>query len=127
MYPAMPGNRLSQTQTVIERRRTPRTPVTVRIEYETVDAMFSEFTRNINECGVFIETEQPLAVDEQVRLHFRLPGSTDSIEVPGRVAWVSSGEGSGMPGMGIEFACLDEAARARIDELVKRLRVERNL
>jgi len=122
----MPGNRPSQTQTVVERRRSARTPVTIRVEYETVDAMFSEFTRNINEGGVFIETEQPLDMDEQVQLVFRLPGSPDPIKVTGRVAWVDSAE-TGTPGMGIEFGDLDGEARQRIDALVQRLRVERNL
>lgn len=123
----MPGNRLSPIQAVIERRRAPRAPVTVRVAYETIDALFSEFTRDINEGGLFIETEQPLSVDDQVQLHFRLPGSADAIQVTGHVAWVSSGDDGNPPGMGIEFDSLDEAARASIDALVKRLRVERNL
>jgi uncharacterized protein (TIGR02266 family) len=123
----MPRNRSSPTHLAVERRRSPRTPVVVRVEYETVDEMFSEFTRNVNEGGLFIETERPLAVDEQVQLLFRLPGSPDPIKASGRVSWVSPGDGSAPPGMGIVFESLDQEARARIDALVKRLRVERNL
>ncbi len=116
-----------KTQTVVERRRSPRAPVTVRVEYATVDAMFSEFTQNINEGGMFIETEQPLALEDRVRLHFRLPGSTEPIEVTGRVSWVSDGREDDTPGMGVEFENLTSRARDQINELVGRLRVERNL
>jgi uncharacterized protein (TIGR02266 family) len=89
--------------------------------------MFSEFTRNINEGGLFIETEQPLALDEQVELFFRLPGSDVPVKVTGRVAWIGVSQENQAPGMGIEFEGLDDLARRQIDRLVQRLRVERNL
>lgn len=112
-------------RTTVERRLAPRAVVTVRIDYSTVDAMFSEFSRNINEGGLFIETETPLALDEQIQLQFRLPGVEDPIKVSGRVAWVREGTVKGPPGMGVEFENLDANARLRIDELVKTLRVDR--
>jgi uncharacterized protein (TIGR02266 family) len=108
-------------RTVVERRRSARTPVVVRIEYATVDALFSDFTRNINEGGVFIETDAPAPLDSEVHLRFRLPGARDALRVSGRVAWIAGG--SGKPsGMGIEFENLTDADRTRIDELVQRLR-----
>jgi len=112
----------AEIQTTVERRKTPRTPVTVRIVYETVDALFEEFTRNINEGGVFIETESPLALEEKVQLQFRLPGTAEPIQAKGRVAWVHSGGDAETPGMGIEFEDLDAPARARINALILRLR-----
>ena len=42
-----------------DRRRSARAELTVRIDYSTVDEIFSEFTRDINEGGLFIETEKP--------------------------------------------------------------------
>ena len=42
-----------------ERRRFDRTALVVRVEYSTVDDLFSEFTHDINEGGVFIETSDP--------------------------------------------------------------------
>jgi type IV pilus assembly protein PilZ len=112
-------------RTTVERRLSPRATVTVRVDYSTIDAMFSEFTRNINEGGLFIETETPLPLDEQVQLQFRLPGFDDPIKVSGRVAWVREGGIQGPPGMGVEFENLDADARLRIDELVQTLRVDR--
>jgi len=103
----------------------PRAPVTVRVDYSTVDAMFSEFTRNINEGGLFIESDTPLALEEQVQLQFRLPGLADPIKASGRVAWVRAAGADGPPGMGIEFENLDEGARALIDRIIQELRVDR--
>jgi type IV pilus assembly protein PilZ len=121
----MPERETDGIQTTVERRFSPRAAVTVRIDYATVDAMFSEFTQNINEGGLFIESETPLALDEQVQLHFRLPGVDDPIKVSGRVAWIREAGIGGPPGMGIEFENLDETARLRIDEVVQALRVDR--
>ena len=107
-------------QTTVERRRSTRAPVTVRVEYASVDAMFSEFTRNINEGGVFIETESPLALDERVHLQFRLPGVAEPFKVSGRVAWIES-DGAA-PGMGVEFDPLSPDDRERVNQLVLELR-----
>ena len=113
-------------QTTVERRLSPRAPVTVRVDYSTVDSIFSEFTRNINEGGLFIESETPLPLEDKVQLHFRLPGVDDPFKVDGRVAWIKESGADGPAGMGIEFENLDEGARLRIDEIVQALRVDRN-
>jgi type IV pilus assembly protein PilZ len=115
-----------EVRTTVERRLYPRAAVTVRVDYSTVDAMFSEFTRNINEGGLFIETETPLGLDEQVQLQFRLPGIDDPLKVNGRVAWISEAGADETPGMGIEFDSLDADARLRIDQIVQELRVDRH-
>jgi uncharacterized protein (TIGR02266 family) len=75
----------SETHAAVERRRTDRAPVVVRIEYSTVDALFSDFTRNINEGGIFVETEEPVPLDQKVDLKLRLPGSSELVRVQGRV------------------------------------------
>jgi type IV pilus assembly protein PilZ len=122
----MPERETDVVHTTVERRLSPRAPVTVRVDYATVDAMFSEFSRNINEGGLFIETEMPLVLEEQVQLQFRLPGVEDPFKVSGRVAWVrEEGGADGPPGMGVEFENLDEDARRQIDEIVQSLRVDR--
>ena len=100
----------------IEKRRSPRTPFNIRVRYATVDDLFSDFARNINEGGMFIETSEPCPVDTVVSLDFELPGDTAPVRTKGRVVWVDD------EGMGIEFEDLDAAARARINHLVRELR-----
>ena len=105
-----------------ERRRTDRSLVTVRIDYATVDEMFSEFTRDINEGGLFIETEKPHRPGTEVSMQFHLPGSSEALRTIGRVVRVTSGSVGSLPGMGIEFDELTSEDRVKIDRIVRALR-----
>jgi type IV pilus assembly protein PilZ len=109
----------SRAEVHVDKRRSERAPIGVRVDYATVDAFFSEFTRDINEGGLFIATEEPCAVDTVVSLQFTIPGIDEPVRTRGRVIWIAEGDA---PGMGIEFEGLDGAARARINQLVRRLR-----
>lgn len=105
-----------------ERRKTSREDLTVRVEYATVDELFSDFARNINEGGIFVESDDPQALGTEVGLQFRLPGSEEPIEARGLVVHVSDGSQDGMRGMGIEFGELDAETRLRVNDLVRALR-----
>ena len=107
-----------------DRRRAGRAGVTVRIDYATVDEMFSEFTRDINEGGLFIETEKPHQPGTEVSMQFHLPGSDEVLRTIGRVVRVSSGDVGTPAGMGIEFDELTSDDRAKIDLIVRALRTE---
>lgn len=110
-------------QTIVERRRSPRAPVIVRIEYATVDALFSDFTANINEGGVFIETDTPAPLDSIVQIQFSLPGTGTPVKTRARVVRITDGSGHEPQGMGLEFDDLDSSARSAINALVQQLRV----
>lgn len=100
----------------IERRKSPRADFVVRVDYQTVDALFSEFARNINEGGIFVETEAPEPVGTRVELEFKLPGADEPVEVTGTVVRAEEG------GMGIEFDQLGADHRQRINQIVRNLR-----
>ena len=112
----------SETHAAVERRRTERTPVVVRIEYSTVDALFSDFTRNINEGGIFVETDDLIPLDEKVELKLRLPNSNEFVHVTGRVVRVETTTAASAGGIAIEFEQLDANAREVINAAVRRLR-----
>ena len=114
----------AETRAAIERRRSQRAPVTVRIEYSTVDALFSDFTRNINEGGIFVETEESIPLDEKVELKLRLPGSSEIIHARGRVVRVEPATPTSSGGVAIEFEQLDGEAREAINRAVRNLRNE---
>ncbi|MDX1390455.1 MAG: TIGR02266 family protein [Acidobacteriota bacterium] len=111
----------------IERRASPRADIVVRVNYPTVDSLFSEFARNINDGGLFIETDTPQPVGTSVELEFKLPGADRPIEVLGNVVRSVdpelAGEGE-LTGMGIEFENLDASVRQQINELIRKLRSE---
>jgi len=115
------GQRLASED--LERRRSERTDYVVRVDYKTVDELFSEFARNINEGGLFVETEQPPSVGSLVALEFQIPGGSEPIQVMGRVIRTSEGERDEPLGMGIEFENLDGQSRDLINDLVRNLRV----
>ena len=107
---------------VLERRHSERADLVVRVDYKDVDEVFSEFARNINEGGLFVETESPRQPGTLVDLQFRLPGSEQPVRARGTVVRVCGPDSGDIPGMGIEFEELDADNRKRINELVRSLR-----
>ncbi|HTO55132.1 MAG TPA: TIGR02266 family protein [Myxococcota bacterium] len=105
-----------------DRRHSERQNIKIPVDYSAVDAFFSEFTTNINEGGMFIETENPPTLDSMVQLQVRLPDLERPIKLGGRVAWISDGKAGSPPGMGIEFQDMSPDLRQTINDLVRRLR-----
>jgi len=107
-----------------ERRRQPRKPFVIGVNYQTVDEVFSDFSSNINDGGMFIETRKRHKPGASVRLEFSLPGSERPIHVWGRIVWVRTPEEAGQepPGIGVQFEDLSAEAREQINGIVKKLR-----
>ncbi len=109
----------------IDRRASPRADIVVRVNYQNVDSLFSEFARNINDGGIFVETETPQPTGTNVELEFKLPGADRPIEVVGNVVRSVSAdqvEPDGVAGMAIEFENLGSDARQQINEIIQKLR-----
>ena len=109
-----------------ERRRSERTDCVVSVSYSSVDELFTEFTRDINEGGLFIETNLPLDPGTSVSMRFALPGSDGTIQPRGRVVRVCRGNDGEPAGMEIEFEPLSESASRAIDQLIRSLRAGRS-
>jgi len=92
--------------------------------YATVDALFSDFTRDINEGGIFVETDEAVPLEEKVELKLRLPGSSEVVHARGRVVRVEPAGPGSAAGIAIEFDQLDDDARDTINRTVRRLRSE---
>lgn len=73
---------------------------------------------NLSEGGLFLRSDLLFEVGEALILEIPLPNGTIA-QTPGRVAWVTRGEGrQGTAGMGIEFARLSlEDRRVLADRL----------
>ena len=119
----MPGNR----NTSDERRGGARTSLKIPVDYSAVDVFFTEFSANINEGGMFIETDTPAEIGTLVQLHFRLPGLQEPLQVSGRVAWVNEEKEEEGIGMGIEFQDLSLDTREQINRIVRKLRFGKSL
>ncbi len=112
----------AETEEATERRRSQRAQLIVRVDYSTVDEIFSEFTSDINDGGLFIETDNPQPAGTEVSMRFSLPGQPEAVVTAGRVARVSSGGSDGPAGMGIEFEVLGSEASSAINMLIRSLR-----
>jgi uncharacterized protein (TIGR02266 family) len=113
---------LAEPVEAADRRRSTRAGLIVRVDYGTIDELFSEFTRDINEGGLFIETEKPRPIGTEVCLQFNLPGSDRTVETNGIVVRIVGGSDDSTPGMGIEFEDLPPEARAHINQVIRTLR-----
>ena len=114
----------SEPESESERRHADREPIKIPIDYSAVDVFFAEFSSNINEGGMFIETDHPGELDEIVQLQMRFPELPGSVQVGGRVAWLSDGKDGSPPGMGIEFLDLTPKTRQTINDVVRMLRAK---
>ena len=105
-----------------ERRRFDRTALVVRVEYSTVDDLFSEFTHDINEGGVFIETSDPQPIGTVVALQFHLAGVNEPVKTSAVVVRTSDGSDGSVQGMGVEFENLPADAREQINRMIQSLK-----
>jgi len=109
---------------VSERRRSERIPLKIPVDYSAVDAFFTEFSANINEGGIFVQSDTHSELGTEVQLQFRLPGRAEPLEVNGRVAWLSDGKSETPEGMGIEFTDLTRNLREEINQVVRLLKAD---
>lgn len=115
-----------------ERRKGPRAPIELKVEYKKLNTFFSDYARNISRGGTFIATSKPLPVGTQFVFQLVVPRIAEALTLRGEVRWVKlAGEASpdGVsadhePGMGIRFLYDSDEQRARIERVVEDLMVE---
>lgn len=84
-----------------------RQKVRILVDYLGNNGVCCEYATTLGAGGLFIETEDPLTADTQLKLHFRLGGEGETHEIEGRVVWVRKTDAGGRPhapGMGIQFS-----------------------
>ena len=110
-----------------DRRRHPRAPIELKVEYKRLNSFFADYTRNISRGGTFIRTKRPLDVGTEFVFRLVVPRLEKPLELHGRVQWVVTAEDADderEPGMGIGFIYDSEADRERIAGIVERLMVD---
>jgi len=83
-----------------ERRRFPRQPVIVELDYQSDSPVIRARLSDLSEGGMFVDTVNPLPPGSELKFRFRLSRNADEPPLVGlgRVAWNQP-----MLGMGIEF------------------------
>lgn len=100
-----------------ERRRL---PIKLSVTYGDIGGPATTVTKDINEEGVFLFTENPLPETSQVHMLVSVPGKQQPLSLIGRVSHTILPHDEEPPGMGIVFD-LDDAQREHLHDVIKEL------
>ncbi len=83
-----------------------------------------DYTTDLGDGGVLIQTETLLPVGAELELIFKLPNSIKLIEVSGKVVWANEYQPEKapdklIPGMGVKFLNLDPESKKYIIDFIK--------
>ncbi len=105
---------------LLDLRATRRLPVRLPVTYGGLDGPCQAFSRDINEHGVFVVTDDPLPEDAEVHLLITFPGVKNPLSTMGVVSHTVLPEDEDTPGMGIVFTSRDSEKKPLV-EAVERL------
>ncbi len=89
---------------LLDWRKKRRIAIKLAVHYTEGDTKVDTFTRDINEEGVFVVTESPLAEQTELKLYIEIPGRSEPFPLSGKVVHTVVVEDEDVPGMGICFA-----------------------
>ena len=71
------------------RRKMPRTPCLILAHYNINQRLYSSFILDINDAGVFVETDRDFPAGDEILLKYLDPYSRRSSLINGLIAWSS--------------------------------------
>jgi hypothetical protein len=80
-----------------EKRKYPRKQTFVWTECSASKRFFTDFIQNLSVSGLFIETQLPFFVGEELSMTFSLPGADAPIKITGKIVRIDSN------GIGVQF------------------------
>ena len=92
------------------KRTVPRAPLEIRVEYEHLNALVSDYTKNLSKGGAFIETSDPLPIGTKCYFTLTVPAINDPLRLVAEVKHHNPLEDSSGMGIGFVFSSKDEAA-----------------
>lgn len=89
--------------------------LTINKEFDSFDQFVEEYVTNISKSGVFIRTNEPLAVGSRVDLRFTVVmDGIETIEGEGEVVRVATDP----PGMAVVFRSLSHYSERLVEQLL---------
>lgn len=107
-----------------ERRRDPRVPLLLRVDYPTAPEFFRDATENLSAGGIFIRTDRDLAPGERVTLQIGFPGLLEPLEVEVEVVRHRLAHSGLPPGVAVRIPDDRPEDRARMARLVEASRAD---
>lgn len=102
---------------LLDLRAIRRLPVRLPITYGGLDGPCQAFSRDINEQGVFVVTEDPLPEEAEVHLLIAFPGAKQPLSTIGVVSHTVLPEDEDTPGMGIVFSAREAELRPLVEAI----------
>lgn len=107
-----------------DRRKHQRIVSRIRIKFQTMKELRTEYTQNISREGLFIQTDHPLRLNDIVYVTIEFPSDLAPITLNGEVVYVISVEDAGKrqvePGMGLHFTDLNNEQKYIIESYIAR-------
>jgi len=103
---------------VKERRAFIRKTCSIPVSYATYDRVYSNIIKNISQKGVFIETQRPLFVGEELILSFSITGFGTPLKIKGEIVQVSRS------GIGVEFKNMSPYVKEMLETLIEQMKAE---
>ena len=114
----------SGRQGALKPSRPARYQLDIPVNCSTTGFFVSNRATNISRGGLFIESADPLPLNAEVDLAFKLPDTGATILATGRVIWnydMAKGSARILPGSGIKFIDMAPGDRALLEACLERL------
>jgi Tfp pilus assembly protein PilZ len=101
---------------VNEKRSGIRKPCRIPINFAAYDRVYSNHIKNISSSGLFIETQRPLLVGDEILMTFRMEGIDKPIKVRGEITHATRS------GVGVEFKEISPYIEGMLRNVIKRMK-----
>jgi Tfp pilus assembly protein PilZ len=104
----------------IERRAFIRKSCSIPVSFATYDRVYTNTIKNISQKGVFIETQRPLFVAEELVMTFSITGFDNPLKIRGEIVQVNRN------GIGVEFKDTSPYIEEMLATLIDRMKEEQD-
>lgn len=84
-------------------RESTRIATNIEIKFREKGSFVRSYMLNVNNGGLFLKTDKPLAIDAEVTMLIQLPDDQETMTIEGRVVWTNPKSKFFPAGMGIQF------------------------
>ena len=99
-----------------EKRISIRKSCDIPVNYATDYRVYSNNIKNISQNGLFIDSQRPLIVGDEMIMNFRLDGFNKPLKIKGEIAHTTR------QGVGVEFKDISPYIEEMIDILLRRMK-----
>ena len=104
------------------KRSVPRAPIEIRVEYQHVNALAADYTKNLSKGGAFIPTDSPLPIGTRCFFTLTIPSLSDALRLEAEVKHHDLVENES--GMGVAFLFSNEEEENAFHVVIDRLMFE---